>query len=267
MPAPVVHLCLAVGSSSSGGGSGLGVADSQDPKLMAAIATEDQLDVLYEERAAARLAREQEHADMWNQVWANSINNFAGGIGDAVGSAIVEQQNLGEALKATMKGVAKQVISSIVEIGIKRAILAATSQAQEKAIMLSGVASAKTLSLAYAPAAAAASLASFGGNSGPAMAGISATHALSTSLAVAGQAHSGMDYVPKDASYNLKKGEMVLDPGTSDQVREGLTGGNTINVTVMANDANSFDGSLHRGADTIWNIIMDRMNEEGVSFA
>lgn len=33
------------------------------------------------------------------------------------------------------------------------------------------------------------------------------------------QAHSGLDYVPQDATYKLKKGEMILDEGTSDVVR------------------------------------------------
>lgn len=37
-----------------------------------------------------------------------------------------------------------------------------------------------------------------------------------------GQAHAGMDYVPREGSYNLAKGELVLDRGTSDKVRSGL---------------------------------------------
>jgi hypothetical protein len=59
-----------------------------------------------------------------------------------------------------------------------------------------------------------------------------------------GQAHSGMDNVPADASFNLRQGEMVLDPGTSDAVRRQVTGGGgptsgtviieSLNVTVNA---------------------------------
>lgn len=247
---------------------------SMEAELTAAIALEDQLDALYDERATARLEREQENANMWDMIWANSINNFATGMGNAVADVMVDQKNMSEALQALMKSVAKQVISSLVEIGVKRAIMALTAQAQEKAIVLSGVASAGTLAAAYAPAAAAASLASFGANSGPAMAGISATHALSESLAIAGQAHDGLDNVPGEGTYLLQKGEMVLDPGTSQQVRDNVTNNqssksivNEVNVTVIANDANSFEEQQLRSKDNIWNIIVDRMTEEGLSFA
>jgi hypothetical protein len=48
--------------------------------------------------------------------------------------------------------------------------------------------------------------------------------------AKAPQAHSGLDYVPQDATYKLKQGEMVLDPGTSDSVRNSVGGGATMVV-------------------------------------
>ena len=41
------------------------------------------------------------------------------------------------------------------------------------------------------------------------------------------QAHSGIDNVPSDSTFLLKKGEMVLDPGTSEEVRQAATGGGT----------------------------------------
>lgn len=53
------------------------------------------------------------------------------------------------------------------------------------------------------------------------------------------QAHSGLDYVPQEATYKLQRGEMVLDPGTSDAVREaamgraGSGGGQSIIVEVL----------------------------------
>lgn len=39
------------------------------------------------------------------------------------------------------------------------------------------------------------------------------------------QAHSGLDYVPQEATYKLQRGEMVLDPGTSEEVRQAARGG------------------------------------------
>ena len=40
-----------------------------------------------------------------------------------------------------------------------------------------------------------------------------------------GQAHGGIDNVPSDSTFLLKKGEMVLDPGTSEEVRQAAKGG------------------------------------------
>lgn len=39
------------------------------------------------------------------------------------------------------------------------------------------------------------------------------------------QAHGGLDYVPQEATYKLSRGEMVLDPGTSEAVRQNALGG------------------------------------------
>lgn len=36
----------------------------------------------------------------------------------------------------------------------------------------------------------------------------------------AGQAHAGMDYIPQEGSYTLQRGEMVPDPGTSQNLRD-----------------------------------------------
>lgn len=87
-----------------------------------------------------------------------------------------------------------------------------------------------------------------------------------------GQAHDGMDNVPSEGSYNLQKGEMVLDPGTSEQVRNnalGLGGGGGVTFApviqafnadeVMQNSDDLFIGMRDR--------LVDWMNEEGVTFA
>jgi hypothetical protein len=168
-----------------------------------------------------------------------------------------------------MTSVIKSVISGLVQIAIKRTLLNAMSQAEEKAIVVSGTVSAGILAAAYAPAAAAASLASFGANAAPAMEGISATHALSQSLALAGQAHDGMDYVPREGSYNLQRGEMVLDPGTSAAVRNNAVGGGAKSVTLQISSPNPKDTIEHlkRNRAQLGNIIKDWMNEEGHSFA
>jgi hypothetical protein len=256
-------------ASSGGGTSTTGGADVMEQEFRDAILLQDRLDELYAERDAARTEAEKERAKLWNDLWVSTANNVAQGIGDAFADAIIEQKSMAEALKSLMTSVIKSVISGLVQIAIKRTLLNAMSQAEEKAIVVRGIVSAGILATAYAPAAAAASLASFGANAAPAMEGISATHALSQSLALAGQAHDGMDYVPREGSYNLQRGEMVLDPGTSAAVRNNAVGGGAKSVTLQISSPNPKDTIEHlkRNRAQLGNIIKDWMNEEGHSFA
>jgi hypothetical protein len=80
------------------------------------------------------------------------------------------------------------LISSLVKLGIQWAInaalgktIAATAASTQLALT---TATALATAAAWAPAAAAVSLATMGANSAPAMAGITATHALSESMAL-----------------------------------------------------------------------------------
>jgi len=87
--------------------------------------------------------------------------------------------------------------------------------------------------------------------------------------AIAGQAHDGMDYIPREGTYNLQKGEMVLDPGTSEQVRNNALGGggNTYNITLQAIDTQSGIDFLSKHRAEIHNLNSQEMYENNQSFA
>ncbi|MFS1704482.1 tape measure protein [Alteromonas sp. AMM-1] len=165
----------------------------------------------------------------FDAMWGSTFDRFAAGMGDAVGSAIVEGQDFGETMKSLARSAIQTVISGLVEIGVKKLALAAI----EKTIGASGAAaSAATaaatgtaMATAYAPAAAFASLASFGANSAPAMAGIATTVGLAESLSVLGIAHDGIDRVPAshEGTWLLRKDEMVLNPSQADDYRQLAT--------------------------------------------
>ena len=79
---------------------------------------------------------------------------------------------------------------------------------------------------------------------GPALGGIAAAAAIVAGLNRVkqiksqkySQAHSGLDKVGSDSTFNLKRGEMVLDPGTSEEVRQQVTGkGGRGNSVVIEN--------------------------------
>lgn len=95
---------------------------------------------------------------------------------------------------------------------------------------------------------------------------IAATAAVNISGAreLGGPVVAGKSYLVGEA------GPEIITPNTSGMVTPNdKIGGNTnsISVTVLANDASSFSDQLSRGKDDLWNIIMDRMNEEGLNFS
>ncbi|MNL09110.1 hypothetical protein D3C87_1298590 [compost metagenome] len=94
------------------------------------------------------------------------------------------------------------------------------------------------IAAAYAPAAALASLASFGANSIPATAAILSTTAVAEGVALAGMAHDGIDSVPQTGTWLLQKGERVTTAQTSAKLDKTLNdikspsgmGGTTVNL-------------------------------------
>ena len=194
----------------------------------------------------------------WVDIWSSAGNRFAAGIGDAVASAIVDQQNMADAMRSVLRSVLRQVISTLVEIGVKKLALAVFDKASIAATTAATVASGATIATAMAPAAAATSLAMAGANAAPASAGITATFALTEALALAGIAHDGLDYVPREATYLLDKGEMVLNKGNADAMRGILASGVAkqpvtvnLNMSVTANDTQGFDELLVKRSDMI----------------
>lgn len=224
--------------------------------------TKEQLKTEHEERMT-EIARQK--SSEWADVWTSAGNRFAAGIGEATATAILEQKSMADSMRSLARGVLHQIISTLVEIGVKKVALSAIGSSTLAAQTAASVAAAGVTAGAWATPAALASLASFGGNAIPAAAGISSTVALSEGLALAGQAHDGLDYVPREGTYLLDKGEMVLDKGTSDAVRNGVGGGRSVVVnmpiTVSAVDARGVDEVIRSRRGMIGNMAVRAVNK------
>lgn len=120
------------------------------------------------------------------------FTSFTDGFANSVGRAIVYSEDLNQALNNVAKEALAGLISALVKLGIQWVVNAALGQSLGAAALTAqtamSAAAAAATAAAWAPAAAMTSLASFGANSAPAMAGISATTALSESLALASMA-------------------------------------------------------------------------------
>lgn len=124
-----------------------------------------------------------------SSAFGDFFTSFTDGFANSVGRAIVYSENLQDALSNVAKEVLSGLISALIKLGIQYAVNAALGQAVGAAALTAqtaaSTAAAAATAAAWAPAAAMVSLASFGANSAPAMAGITATAALSEGLALA----------------------------------------------------------------------------------
>ena len=130
---------------------------------------------------------------------SSAANRFA----DFIGASIFATEDLGESFKALGRAVITDFVSSLVKVGIQWAINAALGATLGAAATASSAAQAGTLAAAWAPAAALASLASYGGNAIPANVALLTTVGLAQSLA------------SLSAVGGFQDGGFVFGPGTS----------------------------------------------------
>jgi hypothetical protein len=117
----------------------------------------------------------------------NFFQSFTDGFADSIGRAIVYSDDLNGALKSVADEALSSLISGLVKLGVQWLINAAIgSSIQETAAatsMATTTAQATAAAAAWAPAAALASLASFGANAAPASAGMLATTGVAEMIA------------------------------------------------------------------------------------
>jgi hypothetical protein len=124
--------------------------------------------------------------------WANNMLDVGDSIGDTLARAIVDGESLSQTLRGVAKSFLTEMLSSLIKVGAQMVINQAIGTAGAAAATATAVAAGSASAAAWAPAAALASLASFGANAAPAAAGIASTVALSQGLALAGgKLHGG----------------------------------------------------------------------------
>lgn len=235
-----------------------------DARLEASTAAYEQLnanDELFGEKS-------KERAEEWRATWEGVTDSFSAGVGDAFASAIMDQESLGKGLQQVMRGVAKQVISTLIQIGIQRAIQAKFGMSQTVAQTALGVKSAAILTSAYAPAALAVNIATAGGaglaaaaSSGIAASAQIASMASAKAGGLMGQAHDGLDYVPRTGTYLLEKGERVVK---KEDNQRGMMG-NTYNFTIQAIDTQSGVDFLMQNEGAIASMVQSRYESRGMT--
>ncbi len=190
------------------------------------------------------------------------FTSFTDGFANSVGRAIVYSENLNDALSNVAKEAVAGLISALVKLGIQYVVNAALGQAigasSLAAQTAASAAAATATAAAWATPAALVSLASFGANSVPAMAGITATAALTEGLAlasVAGFEQGGYtgNVGTKEIAGVVHGREYVFDAASTDRIGVG-------NLEAIRNGASyvssntSMAGSSSSGAAIAVNI-------------
>lgn len=243
---------------------------------------------ILEENLAARLVMQQ---DYYNQVdeaqgsfflgaseawanWAEEAQNYSAqaaefvtgtldtltdGLADSFMSILDGTKSVGDAFADLGAMMVKSIVGALVQMAAQWLVYQAVqllvgSTTSAAAVVQAGV-TGSAIATAYAPAAALASLASFGANAVPATAALISTTGVAEGIALAGMAHDGIDSVPETGTWLLEKGERVTTASTSakldktlDDVSKGSNGPGG-NVTINQIEDRSRAGEVEETED------------------
>lgn len=222
------------------------------------------------------LKSQQEMCDLYKTIWeaantsvTSSYAKLGTNVFDSMKSGISEMlmmtKSFGEvwsSIGQTIQKTIADMISQWIAGKVAMAIFGKSSLATETA---ASAAAGATTAAAWAPAATMVSLATFGANSGPAMAGIAATSALSTGLSIPGLATGGI--TTGSTLAEIGEGhyqEAVLPLNRKTFEKTGLINSEEPNVTpnfninISALDGRSVKQTFDRHGDKMINSLMNQ---------
>lgn len=212
----------------------------------------------------------------------SAVDAFSGNASNALTGLITGTMSAQDAMRSLGNTMLNSVLNALVQVGVEALKNFIIGQTMGAAATAAGASQAAILASAWAPAAALASLASFGANSVPAMSGIASTVGLSKTLAVAGARKNGgpvsagsMYQVGEGGMpeiYRASTGKQYMIPGDNGKVisNKDMQGGgglvvnnivqNYTSATVDQQSTMNQDGSL-----TLTTVIADLNNGGPIS--
>ncbi|WP_338515662.1 tape measure protein [Klebsiella pneumoniae] len=224
-----------------------------------ALALKNAADRQYEQQRIAAQWEILSQQSLGYNMLTSAVDAFSGNASNAITGLLTGTMSAQEAMRSLGNTILNSVINSIVQVGaeaLKNYILGQTLGA---ASVATSVGLAATTASAWAPAAAMASLASFGANAGPAAAGISSTVGLASGLALAGARYNGgpvsagglyqVGEKGKPEIYQASTGKQYMIPGDNGKVisNKDMQGGG-LNVQVVINNQASNAEPQYMGA-------------------
>lgn len=240
-----------------------------------ALALKNAADRQYEQQRIAAQWEILSQQSLGYNMLTSAVDAFSGNASNAITGLLTGTMSAQEAMRSLGNTILNSVINSIVQVGVEALKNYILGQTLGAASVATSVGLAATTASAWAPAAAMASLASFGANAGPAAAGISSTVGLANGLALAGARYNGgpvsagglyqVGEKGKPEIYQASTGKQYMIPGDNGKVISNKDmqsgGGISVQVNVINQSAGatvqSADGYMQDGSAVVDLLITD----------
>ncbi|HIE9800705.1 TPA: tape measure protein [Klebsiella pneumoniae] len=228
-------------------------------KIAEVEATRAQIEEQYRQKRQEAMWQELSQQSLGYNMLTSAVDAFSGNASNAITGLLTGTMSAQEAMQSLGNTILNSVINSIVQVGVEALKNHILGQTLGAASVATSVGLAATTASAWAPAAAMASLASFGANAGPAAAGISSTVGLASGLALAGARYNGgpvsagglyqVGEKGKPEIYQASTGKQYMIPGDNGKVisNKDMQGGG-LNVQVVINNQASNAEPQYMGA-------------------
>ncbi|HHF9135559.1 TPA: tape measure protein [Klebsiella pneumoniae] len=215
-----------------------------------ALALKNAADRQYEQQRIAAQWEILSQQSLGYNMLTSAVDAFSGNASNAITGLLTGTMSAQEAMRSLGNTILNSVINSIVQVGVEALKNYILGQTLGAASVATSVGLAATTASAWAPAAAMASLASFGANAGPAATGISSTVGLANGLALAGARYNGgpvsagglyqVGEKGKPEIYQASTGKQYMIPGDNGKVisNKDMNGGQ-VQVNIQFYDQTS----------------------------
>lgn len=218
------------------------------------------------------------------EMLTSAVDAFSGNASNALTGLITGTMSAQDAMRSLGNTMLNSVVNALVQVGVEALKNFIIGQTLGAASTAASVGMATTTAAAWAPAAALASLASFGANSAPAMAGIASTVGLAQGLALAGARYNGgpvsagsmyqVGERGKPEIYQASTGKQYMIPGdngrvmSNKEITAGGGGGVVINIqNYTSSSVDAQAGTDANGGVTVDVIVADLNNGGPISNA
>lgn len=212
----------------------------------------------------------------------SAVDAFGGNASNVITGLITGTMSAQDAMRSLGNTMLNSVVNALVQVGVEALKNFIIGQTLGAASTAASVGMATTTAAAWAPAAALASLASFGANSAPAMAGIASTVGLAQGLALAGARYNGgpvsagsmyqVGERGKPEIYQASTGKQYMIPGDNGKVisnKDMQSGSGVIINNIVQNYTSATvdsQGTVNSdGSITLTTIIADLNNGGPIS--